>query len=199
MRLSFPTLLMALLLAMPVTVLRAQEVPASEPMPGAEAPVPAAPDAAPIPEADTSLDGDVQTLKQQVLDLNRDLFVLEEELLFPANTQVAVFISVDVGTFFRLDSVTLKVDDKEVANYLYTEREKNALLKGGVQQLYRGNLKVGEHEIVAVFKGEGPSNRDYTRGATFRLDKGVGAKFLELKVTDSEQNLQPHFAVKAWE
>ena len=30
-----------------------------------------------------SLDQDVQALKKEVLDLNRDLFLLEEELLFP--------------------------------------------------------------------------------------------------------------------
>jgi hypothetical protein len=42
-----------------------------------------------------------------VIDLNRDLFVLEEELLFPANTQVAVFVSMDVGDFFALDSISL--------------------------------------------------------------------------------------------
>ena len=69
------------------------------------------------------LDQDIQDLKKVVLDLNRDLFLLEEELLFPANTQVAVFVSMDVGDFFDLDSVTVKLNDKEVANYLYTERE----------------------------------------------------------------------------
>ena len=77
-----------------------------------------------------SLDEDVQSLKKQVLDLNRDLFLLEEELLFPANSQVAFFISMDVGEYFDLDSVNLKIDGKEVANYLYTEREVSALIRG---------------------------------------------------------------------
>src|ERR1017187_6754823 len=73
------------------------------------------------PPADVkTLDQEVQGLKKEVIDLNKDLFVLEEELLFPANTQVAVFLSMDVGTFFALDSVTIKIDNKEVANYLYT-------------------------------------------------------------------------------
>ena len=91
------------------------------------------------PAAD-SVDTDVQTLKKELVDLNKDLFKLEEELLYPASTQVAVFLSVDVGTFFALDSVTLKVDDKEVTNYLYTDREVQALHRGGVQRLYLGNL-----------------------------------------------------------
>ena len=102
-----------------------------------------------------SIDQEVQSLKKEVLDLNRELFVLEEELLFPANTQVAVFVSMDVGEFFALDSVTLKVDNKEVANYLYTEREAQALLKGGVHRVYIGNLKAGEHELIALVHGAG--------------------------------------------
>jgi hypothetical protein len=146
-----------------------------------------------------SLDQEVQSLKKEVLDLNRELFVLEEELLFPANTQVAVFVSMDVGEFFALDSVTLKLDNKEVANYLYTEREAQALLKGGVHRVYIGNLKAGEHELLALFTGQGPNQRDYRRGATIKLEKGVGAKYLELKISDRAARAQPEFIVKQWE
>jgi len=145
------------------------------------------------------LDQDVQSLKKEVLDLNRDLFVLEEELLFPANTQVAVFVSMDVGTFFALDSVTLKLDGKEISNYLYTEREASALLKGGVQRLYLGNLKAGNHEMVAFFTGKGPHERDYRRGATLTFEKGVGAKYVELKISDRQSQQQPEFLIKEWE
>ena len=120
--------------------------PAPPPLPAPKPPAPAAAARPPRQPAGTDtrgLDQDIQGLKKDVVDLNRDLFVLEEELLFPANTQVAVFISMDVGDFFALDSVTLKIDQKEVANYLYTPREVEALNKGGVQRLYVGNLKAG--------------------------------------------------------
>jgi hypothetical protein len=150
-------------------------------------------------DAFKSLDEEVQSLKKEVLDLNRELFVLEEELLFPANTQVAVFVSMDVGEFFALDSVTLKVDNKEVANYLYTEREAQALLKGGVHRMFIGNLKAGEHEFVALFTGQGPNTRDYRRGATIKVEKGVGAKYIELKISDRAVKAQPEFVVKEWE
>jgi hypothetical protein len=146
-----------------------------------------------------SLDQEVQALKKEVLDLNRELFVLEEELLFPANTQVAVFVSMDVGEFFALDSVTIKLDNKEVANYLYTPREAEALLKGGVHRVYIGNLKAGEHELIALFTGQGPNARDYRRGATLKLEKGVGAKYIELKISDRASRAQPEFIVKQWE
>jgi hypothetical protein len=145
------------------------------------------------------LDQEIQGLKKDVVDLNKDLFVLEEELLFPANTQVAVFLSMDVGNFFSLDSVQLKIDQKEVINYLYTPREVDALLKGGVQRLYVGNLKVGSHELVAFFNGKGPSERAYKRGASLHFEKGVGAKYLELKIDDRQQKLQPEFEIKDWE
>ena len=151
------------------------------------------------PQDFKSLDQDVQSLKKEVLDLNRELFTLEEELLFPANTQVAVFVSMDVGAFFGLDTLTLKVDNKEVANYLYTEREAQALLKGGVQRVYLGNLKVGQHELVAFFTGKGPHERDYKRGTSLTFEKGVGAKYLELKITDKKAKEQPEFSVKEWE
>jgi hypothetical protein len=171
--------------------------------PDAAAPTAAA--AADVPGAATppadfkTLDQEVQGLKKDVIDLNKDLFVLEEELLFPANTQVALYVSMDVGTFFALDSVTVKIDNKEVKNYLYTAREADALLKGGVQQIYLGNLKVGKHELVAFFTGKGPVERNYKRGATKIFDKGVGAKYLELKITDRVAKHQPEFTIKDWE
>ena len=146
-----------------------------------------------------SLDENVQDLKKEVLDLNRDLFLLEEELLFPANSQVAFFISMDVGEYFELDSVNLKIDGKEVSNYLYTNREVKALLRGGVHRVHMDNLKVGEHELVAVFTGEGPHIRDYRRGATLNFSKGIGAKYVELEITDRVEKQQPEFVIKEWE
>ena len=146
-----------------------------------------------------AIDQDVQSLKKEVLDLNRDLFLLEEELLFPANSQVAFFVSMDVGEYFDLDSISIKIDGKEVANYLYTEREADALIRGGVHRLHMANLKTGEHELVAVFIGHGPNIREYRRGATMTFDKGIGAKYVELEITDSITAQQPEFNIKEWE
>jgi hypothetical protein len=168
-----------------------EAAPSAEPATDAEAPV-AAPDT-------RALDEEIQSIKKDVVDLNRDLFVLEEELLFPANTQVAVFLSMDVGEFFALDTVELRVDDKQVTKYLYTPREAEALLKGGVQRLYLGNLRVGNHELVALFTGKGPNGQDYSRGAQLKFEKAVGAKYLELKISDRQRKRQPEFEIKDWE
>ena len=155
--------------------------------------------AAAVDDEPRTLDEQVQDLKKLAVDLNRDLFLLEEELLFPANTQVAVFISMDVGEFFALDSVEIKLDDKDVTNYLYTEREVEALHRGGVQRVFVGNLRAGEHELIAMFTGGGPHERDYRRGASLVFDKGIGPKYIELMISDRENKLQPEFVVKEWD
>jgi len=182
-------------LAVHVTAL-AQSTPAPAPA-SAPASIPAPPTSPPV--ATGSLDDRIQDAKADVIRLNRDLMVLEEELLFPANTQVAIFVSMDVGKMFLLDSVRVKLDDKEVAGYLYTPAEVQALHRGGVQRLYLGNLKAGTHELVAFFTGKGPHDRDYKRGATIKIEKGTDPKYIELQIKDSTGKLQPEFEVKVWQ
>ena len=155
--------------------------------------------AASEPAPTGSLDDRVQATKADVIRLNRDLLVLEEELLFPANTQVAVFVSMDVGLLFDLDSVQIKLDDKVVSTYLYTPLEVQALHRGGVQRVYLGDLRAGGHEIVAFFTGKGPHDRDYKRATTIKFDKTTEPKYIELQIKDVQQKLQPEFDVKVWQ
>lgn len=145
------------------------------------------------------IDTDIQAIKKDAVDLNRELAALEEELLFPAGTQVSVFLSLDVGAFFRLESVQVKIDDREVANHLYSERDINALEKGGAQRLYLGNLLTGEHELLAIFTGKGPDGRDYRRGASVKFTKDGKAKFLELRISDRQRSGQPEFEIRDWD
>jgi hypothetical protein len=92
----------------------------------------------------------------------------------------------------------LKIDGKEVADYLYTPREIEALIRGGVQRLHIGNLRNGDHELVAFFTGKGPKGRDYKRGATTTINKGLGPKYVELRIVDQTRNYQPEFDIKEW-
>jgi hypothetical protein len=173
---------------------------ASAPLAAASAPEsPASAAAASEPAPTGSLDDRVQQTKADVIRLNRDLLVLEEELLFPANTQVAVFVSMDVGLLFDLDSVQIKLDDKVVSTWLYTPLEVQALHRGGVQRVYLGDLKAGSHEIVAFFTGKGPHDRDYKRATTIKFDKTTDPKYIELQIKDVQQKLQPEFDVKVWQ
>jgi hypothetical protein len=142
--------------------------------------------------------GQVESLKESVLTLNRDLLILEEELLYPASTQIAVYVSMDLGQYFALDAIKLEINNQLVASELYTDKQTNALFRGGVQRLYIGNLKSGEHEISAFFTGRGPQ-QDYKRGAKITINKNQEPVVLELKIVDSIAQLQPEFSIKQWQ
>ena len=147
-----------------------------------------------------SLDNRIQDLKGDVIRLNRDLLVLEEELLFPANTQVALFVSMDVGKLFELDSVQIKLDDKVVTNYLYTPLEVQALHRGGVQRVYLGNLKAGTHEIVAFFTGERPARPRLQARRDDQVRQGHRARSTSSCASRTRTGkLQPEFDVKVWQ
>jgi hypothetical protein len=171
--------------------------PVAAPVAAASAPEAASSAAAATPPA--ALDARVQQLKADVIRLNRDLLVLEEELLFPAGTQVALFVSMDVGKLFELESVQIKLDDKVVATHLYTPQEVQALHRGGVQRVFVGNLRAGKHQIAAFFTGRGPHERDYKRGTSLEFEKGVEPRYIELRIQDAQAKLQPTFDVKIWQ
>lgn len=190
---ALAALFFSLMVALPAT---ANETPVAAAAPAAPAAsAPAASASAPPPVA---LDTRVQQLKAEVIRLNRDLLVLEEELLFPAGTQVALFVSMDVGKLFELESVQIKLDDKLVATHLYTPLEVQALHRGGVQRVYVGNLRGGKHRIDAFFTGRGPHERDYKRGATLEFEKGTEPRYIELRIRDTQAKLQPEFELKVW-
>lgn len=159
----------------------------------------AAAPAEPSQAAATGLDARIEDAKGDAVRLNRDLLLLEEELLFPAGTQVALFVSLDVGKPFALDSLQVKLDDKLVASHVYTPLEVQALQRGGVQRLYLGNLRSGEHQLVASFAGKGPQERDYRRDATLKFEKGRDPKYIELRIKDPAGKLQPELEIKHWQ
>jgi hypothetical protein len=142
---------------------------------------------------DKPLDSEMEDVKKALLKLKRDLVILEEDLLFPASSQVSVFLSMDLGDFFQLDSVVLKLNGKEVASHLYTDKQIDALYRGGVQKVYVGNVKQGDNSITAFFTGRGPSGRDYRRATTVDFEKSFEPTFVELAISDSTAKYQPEF------
>ena len=149
--------------------------------------------------ANPAIGAQIEDLKKASVELNRDLMLLEEDLLFPASTQIAVYVSLDVGQYFALDSVKLSIDGEMVSSYLYTPKQINALARGGVQRLYLGNLKTGSHEITAFFIGKGPEERDYKRGATYTFNKTQKPGMLEIRIKDETGAMQPTFEFKEWQ
>src|SRR5262245_5087128 len=125
-----------------------------------------------------SLDEQVQEIKTDVLGIAAELNRLEEKLLYPSNTQVAIFVSIAEGETFRLDSMQIAIDGALATHYLYGFKELEALQRGGVQRVYTGNVPTGSHEIAVAINGKTPSGDDFNSNATFSFDKGVEPKLL---------------------
>ena len=146
---------------------------------------------------DEGLSRQIQGLKQGVLDLNRDLNLLEKELLYPSS-ETAILVSVDVGTPVRLVDINLTLDDKHVGYHFYTEQEFAALSKGGIHRLYDGNITSGKHTIKATITGYDPSGKDYKKTASYTFTKGPGRKMIELRVLDDLATKQHKFDFREW-
>ncbi len=146
----------------------------------------------------SQLSKNIQALKSSVVDLNKDLRLMEEELLFPSSTQASVFVSLDAGEFFTLESIKLKLDGKVIASHLYSEKQRQALARGGVQRLHMTNLNNGLHTISAFFTGLGPNGRPYKRATELQFTKGKGSQYLELAIMDDYAKQEPIFTIKQW-
>jgi hypothetical protein len=145
------------------------------------------------------LDQDLAQFRKDVLDINRRLLLLEEELLFPADTQLAVFVSLDVGKYFIPDAITLKLNGKTIDGHLYTEREVQALKTGAIQKLHTTNVRNGNHELTAFISGTGPGGREYRRAVTLKFEKGNGRHFIQLRMEDDVAAQQPVFVFRSWQ
>lgn len=149
-------------------------------------------------QTNSELNKEVQQLKSEVLKLNRELFILEEDLLFPASTQISIFVSVDIGRFFKIDSAEVKINEQEVSGFLYTKRQRIALEQGGIQKLYLGNLKEGTHELTAIFIGLDNEGRSVKRAAQYTFEKEDEAVMIELKLIDNVSNYRTEVLIEQW-
>jgi hypothetical protein len=132
-----------------------------------------------------SLDEQVQEIKSDVLGIASELNQLEERLLYPSDTQVAVFVSMKEGETFRLDSVSVQIDGAPVARHIYSFKELEALQKGGVQRIYTGNVATGDHRIDVSVAGKLPSGADFARSQTFSFSKKVDPKLVGITLADA--------------
>jgi hypothetical protein len=128
------------------------------------------------------LDEQVQEIKSDVLAIAAELNQLEEKLLYPSNTQIAVFVSVASGETFRLDSVEIQLDGKPVAHHIYTFKELEALQQGGVQRIYTGNIRTGEHDLQVSVIGKSSGAADLREMKLFRVNKDVRPKIVEISL-----------------
>ena len=134
------------------------------------------------------LDEQVQHTKSDVLSIAAELNQLEEKLLYPSGTQVAIFVALAKGDEMRLDAVRLQIDGQLVAHYIYSAKELEALRKGGVQRIYVGNVATGDHQLNVLVDGKLKSGADFNRAEHFTFRKEVKPKLVELTVAGDSGN-----------
>ena len=130
------------------------------------------------------LDEQVQEIKSDVLEIATELNHLEERLLYPSNTQVAVFVTLKADDTFLLDSLDLRINGEEVVHHIYSYKEIEALKRGGMQRIYTGNLRSGEHEVQVTMLGKTKEGSDLSRSESFLIEKSVGPKAVEIILSD---------------
>lgn len=148
--------------------------------------------------AEANLPGDLQGMKGELLNLNRDISQLENELLFPS-TETAVVVSVEAGAAVKLVDVNLLLDDKNIGYHYYSDQEFAALAKGGMQRIFTGNITSGQHTLKATVTGYDPGGKDFQRTATYTFTKGAQRKVIELKAGDNASRTQGEFRFREWE
>jgi hypothetical protein len=129
------------------------------------------------------LDEQVQEIKSDVLGIAAELNQLEEKLLYPSNTQISLFLSLVRGETFRLDAVDIQLGGKPVAHHIYTFKELQALREGGVQRIYTGNIRSGEHDLQVTVIGKSSLGLNLRETQTFKINKDVGPKIAEISLT----------------
>jgi len=131
-----------------------------------------------------SLDGQVQEIKSDVLSIASELSTLEERLLYPSNTQNAVFVAIAPEETFRLDAVQIEINGELATHHIYSFKELEALQKGGVQRIYTGNVATGSHDLSITMIGKLKGGTDFTQSDSFSFAKGVGPKALGITLAD---------------
>ena len=131
-----------------------------------------------------SLDGQVQEIKSDVLDISSELRNLEERLLYPTGTQLAIFVAVDEQQEFRLDAVKIEIDGELATHHIYSFNELEALQKGGVQNAFTGNVVTGEHSLTVTVVGKTDGGEDFSQSDTFAFSKGVKPKTLGITLAE---------------
>ncbi|HLY52824.1 MAG TPA: hypothetical protein VKQ31_07445 [Steroidobacteraceae bacterium] len=132
------------------------------------------------------LDEQVQEVKSDVLSIAAELNQLEEKLLYPSDTHLAVFVQLAHGETLRLDAVQITIDGQLATHYIYSFKELDALRKGGVQRIYSGNIATGAHELAVSVSGKLANGKDFSQSEHFPFTKEVKPKLLGVSLAGPE-------------
>ncbi|MGB5496702.1 MAG: hypothetical protein WBM97_19705 [Sedimenticolaceae bacterium] len=144
------------------------------------------------------IDREVQAIKQEMLDINRDLSLLEGELLYPPEHRLTVFLSLRSDTTMDLDVLEIDLNGKPLVHHEYSDAETEALRRGGVHKAFIGSIEKGEHVLQAQLSGTGRRGQEFDIVNSATFTKRQGTRYVELLVSESTLRGVPRLTIQSW-
>ena len=148
--------------------------------------------------ADAQLAKDVGKVKQAVLELNRDLYQLEQDLLSPSTTQIAFYFSLQGGKYFTPLALEIHAEGLAPMHHLYTEREVQALKMGAVQPVGLDNIGPGARSIEVIVRGLNVDGEEQQLNFKEEVEKTAAPLLLEISVQDKQKYRQAMVQLQKW-
>ena len=145
------------------------------------------------------LDSETQSIKAEILEINREILLLEESLLYPPDEQLIVFVSIPNGSTVIPQSIILRLNGKTVSQHNYSKDEGTALQQGGVHRLYTGRLVEGNHQLDIAISGRRGGNKALQRERSLTFRKLPGQKTVELQLGSADRKSKADVIIREWQ
>lgn len=141
---------------------------------------------------------EVQTVKKSVIELQKELDQLEQDLINPATIRADFHFSLSFGQYFSPLSLVLKVDDENKLQHIYTELEVNALKSGAIQPVGGVNMSPGQHKVTVILKGKNRKGEELTLSEEALVTKNNKKLVTEVKVVDLADSKSTKIEIVHW-
>lgn len=147
---------------------------------------------------DAKISADIAAVKRSVLELNKDLYELEEALMSPATTRAEVYFSLLHGEFFEPLSVEVTARGIDPVHHVYTERQVSALRMGAVQPLAKLTFGPGRHNVRAVVRGIDHMGQSRELVVERTVEKNDKPLLMEIVVSDNGERQNASAELRTW-
>jgi len=144
------------------------------------------------------LDREMQSIKEEFLEINQDVLRLQEMAARSQGGVLVVMLSMAPTLTVDPVGIVLQLDGNTVSQHQYSQREVIALREGGVQRLYTGSPGAGEHRLEIAFSGHGSDDRRLEHQQALTIHTLPGSQYLELRLEAGGDFPDPAFVLREW-
>jgi hypothetical protein len=156
----------------------------------------------PPDERAIQLDQQIQALKDEIIEFTREAQSVEDDVLFPPQTRLDVYLGVKVSGLLMKD-VSVTLDDRPTETRNYQDKDARAMLSDlNLDRLLRANVAVGAHRVRVAFtaqmvdaKADAPPITDSYEAI---FDKTVTPAELEFVISRPTRFAKPRLSMKQW-